>query len=166
MSANETSPPNHVVCRRTAIRTGSLFACGLLLAIAQACESEELGPRPPAMNENRESVRIDVTAYPELSAIGGSVVMLVQGLNGDSPVVLIRVSEVRMRLFSAICTHGGNVVDPPEPGASTIRCPRHGEEYDIVTGSPRRGLGSRALDEFDAVLSDDGRALDVSTTPR
>lgn len=166
MSANEISPPSHVVCRRTILRTGSLLACGLLLAIAQACENEELAPRPPATDEDGRSARIDVSLYPELATIGGSIVATFEPLNRGDSIVLIRVSEAHIRVFSAICTHGGNIVDPPEPGSSTIRCSRHGEEYDIVTGSPRRGFGSGPLDEFAAVLSDDRRYLDVSTTPR
>lgn len=90
------------------------------------------------------TVLAEVDDVPE----GGTIPVLA----GDTAVLLSRTAGGDLRAFSAICTHQGCKVLPPEAGEDVFVCPCHRSEFDAFTGAVLKGPAEEDLHEFDVVI--------------
>lgn len=62
--------------------------------------------------------------------------------NGD-PVFVVQPKAEKFAAFSAVCTHSGCEVSPPEDGR--FLCPCHGSAFDAATGAVLKGPATEPL---------------------
>jgi Rieske Fe-S protein len=79
--------------------------------------------------------------------VGGGII------NGDALFVVTQPSAGQFKAFSATCTHQGCTVTRVENGA--IKCPCHGSQFDVSTGSPQNGPATKPLPAKTATVSGD-----------
>ncbi|GAA2159175.1 Rieske (2Fe-2S) protein [Actinomadura napierensis] len=72
----------------------------------------------------------------------------------DSKVVVTQPQQGAFKVFTAICTHQGCVVDRVSNGV--IKCPCHGSEFKIADGSVAKGPASKPLKEYPAQVKNGG----------
>lgn len=93
-------------------------------------------PRIPEASTNQ--VEAGLTSDPQLVEKGFKIVRF-----GLEPVILVKVSELEYRAFSATCTHLDCIVEY-QKDKSRIWCNCHGGAYDLtgrnVAGPPPRPL--------------------------
>lgn len=69
------------------------------------------------------------------------------GLIVDNPsggsLLLVRPSAGEVKAFDPTCTHEGTQVSAPRNGV--ITCPNHGSQFDVSSGSVKRGPATAAL---------------------
>lgn len=58
-------------------------------------------------------------------------------------VLVAQPSAGTVACFSAVCTHQGCTVNPPQNGQAT--CPCHGSVFDALTGEVKKGPASQPL---------------------
>ncbi|MFD2471901.1 Rieske (2Fe-2S) protein [Amycolatopsis silviterrae] len=112
--------------RRSAIATGAAAAVALT---ACGSGSEPAAPKP-----------------------GGKVIALAevpvgQAKSAKTPdgreVLVAQPSAGTVACFSAVCTHQGCTVNPPQDGQA--HCPCHGSVFDALTGAVKQGPASQPL---------------------
>lgn len=70
-------------------------------------------------------------------------------LIGDVPVIVSHAPGGKLRAFSAICTHQGCKVLPPEADEPDVLvCPCHYSEFSTFTGEVLKGPAGEDLPEF------------------
>ena len=77
--------------------------------------------------------------------------VLVTGLQGDDPLILVRDDDGAFRALSSRCTHLGCQV---RPSARSLRCPCHGSTFDL-RGNVLRGPAQGALPTYPVELVGD-----------
>ena len=61
---------------------------------------------------------------------------------GGGKLLLVRAGQ-EVKAYDGSCTHKGTTLDPPTAG--TITCPKHGAQFDAMTGSVKKGPAQVAL---------------------
>lgn len=88
---------------------------------------------------------VDVTTFSKLATTGLGVKMLGNENPSGKPIIIMRTADDVYTVFTAICTHAGCVLDPPETVGLAIVCDfrlngcGHGAEYNPMTGEQTIG---------------------------
>jgi Rieske Fe-S protein len=96
-------------------------------------------------------------SYSSLRKTGGAVYANIEG--ESQPVIIHRVSESEVAVFSSRCTHAGCKVELPQNGEVVCRC--HNSVFDGV-GKRLRGPASKDLKRFEARIVQDSIVVSVS----
>ena len=120
--------------RRAFLRTattsvGLVLSASAISSIIAGCETDETPAGPTG-----RSFEVDVSTYPELAAVGGITIDIIDELNGSNPIFLSRVSDTAYAAFSAVCTHQGCTVQTPFDDTLPCECPCHGAQYSRTDG--------------------------------
>lgn len=110
-------------------------------------------------DEAAKTMTFDLTD-PEYSALrntGGAVYANIEG--EDRPVIIHRVSESKVAVFSSRCTHAGCKVELPKNGQVVCKC--HDSVFDGM-GKRLRGPASKDLKLFEARILQDSIVVDAS----
>ena len=78
---------------------------------------------------------------------------------GDKQVAVANLSG-ELRAFDDTCTHQGCSLAEGDLEDTTVECPCHGSQFDIVTGEVVEGPATEPIDVFDA--REDAGELQVS----
>lgn len=111
---------------------------GSLSSILQSCAANPTGLNSysgitkiaASPVENKIEITID-SANP-LSSTGG--VLLVVYNNGDSGILLQRISAAEIKALTAVCTHQGCIVDLFSSEENNFGCPCHGSKFNLSGG--------------------------------
>lgn len=101
--------------RRAFLSTASMLSIGALLA---ACGDGDVSG-PGTVLQVTDPLRIDFSAFPALSQVGGRVVITP---SGRAPMLVERIATRQYRAFSLVCPHNGTVVHQDGSG---FLCPNH-----------------------------------------
>lgn len=104
-------------------------------------------------------VKVRVSDYPSLSAIGGSIRLNAGPL---APIMINRASATAFHAMSIVCQHQGCWVDAYDAQAGNISCPCHGSEY-AIDGSLISGPAMRGLETYET--SHDGTGMVTIRVP-
>ncbi|MBN2325157.1 MAG: Rieske (2Fe-2S) protein [Spirochaetes bacterium] len=96
-------------------------------------------------------------AYSPLRKTGGAVYANIEG--ESQPVIIHRVSESEVAVFSSRCTHAGCKVELPKAGEVVCHC--HNSVFDGA-GKRLRGPASRDLKRFEARIQQDSIVVNLS----
>ncbi|WP_275292213.1 Rieske (2Fe-2S) protein [Amycolatopsis sp. La24] len=124
MTAELHSRRAALACGATVAGTVTLAACG-----AGGQESKSAPPKPGGKVIALAEVPVGQAKYAKL-------------MNGDN-VVVAQPTAGKVVCFSAVCTHQGCEVNPPQNGQ--VRCPCHGSVFDALTGAVKQGPASTPL---------------------
>jgi cytochrome b6-f complex iron-sulfur subunit len=93
--------------------------------------------------------RIQLSQYPQLATVNGSVKISIPDAVGEVPARLIvtRLSESTFAAVDDICPHAGCLVSPYQASLGGLPCPCHGSLFR-PTGEVVRGPATRALRSF------------------
>ena len=103
-----------------------------------------------------QSVVIPLDDFPELKAVGGSIVGMTSGY--PNPIVIAHVDGDRFVALDAVCTHMRCTVEYNALNLP-LDCPCHGSTYE-VDGSVIGGPAPRPLHKFAA--HSDGMAVTIA----
>ena len=149
MENHQQKKPTRKSSRREFLKTiaisGGAVACGSLLA---GCGSPSAGT--PTGNPSG-GFTLDLTK-PEnqtLAAVGGTLALDSISLDGQG-ILLYRLSDTSVLVFSRKCTHAGCTIGGFQSGVST--CPCHGSQFD-TRGKVVRGPSQSSLRQYTATLS-------------
>jgi len=134
---NECKDKSSCFSRRDFLVKSALFAGGAVLTVSALNNSVFAG--------RFEDVTIDVTADSPLAKSGGS--QIVDSSAGK--IIVINEGSGNFAAFSAICTHKGAIVGY-DASAKKLVCPKHGSEFDGVTGNVVKGPAEDALKSYPA----------------
>ncbi len=140
------SHPRDIQSRRSFLQQaassiGLVLSAPAIASIVASCETDE------TVSSGGTRVQLDVSGFPELSAVGGITITAIEGLNDSNPVFVSRVADDRFVVFSAICTHQACIVGEPEFEGDNCVCPCHLAEYSPVDGSIlQQPIGGSATD--------------------
>ena len=122
--------------RRTFITQTACFLCaGSLTGFLDSCDTVDTG----------EPI-VDITEYPELQSVGGAIKRRYSKLNDSDPILIIRETQDRFVVYSAICTHQKAVLRLPKDGI--FICPNHGSKFSVVDGRVMSGEAYAPLKQF------------------
>lgn len=124
----------------------ALSALSALFALAVAYPIARFLKQPAAAGGNVK--RTVAASAAELTADSGKIFRF-----GNSPGLLIKTPEGKLKAFSAVCTHLDCTVQYV-PGEKHILCACHDGKYDL-NGQVISGPPPRALEEFDVYEQDD-----------
>jgi Rieske Fe-S protein len=122
---------------RRAVLAG--IGCAALAAALAGCstnggsESDAPAPAPPEGGPLAKVADIPVG--------GGKVVADPNGL----PIVIVQPTTGDIKAYSAVCTHQGTTVGPPEADG-IMTCPNHGSRFRAADGSVVNGPAGRPLE--------------------
>ena len=91
---------------------------------------------------------VNIAAFPELSSIGGGIMVTAKEIL--DPIYLVRVNGDSFRALSSKCSHQGCTV---RLLAGFFQCPCHGSTYSIE-GEVVRGPANQPLPEYKITLRD------------
>ncbi|MGE5479142.1 MAG: Rieske 2Fe-2S domain-containing protein [Chloroflexota bacterium] len=134
------------------------FAASSFGAIFTACERDETMPvKPP------EAFTIQLSQYPELSAVGGVVkVDPPPGKNGGEPLIVSRTGATSYIVLDSRCTHQQCSVSVPKTPGSPMDCPCHSVGYKPDTGEiayNNIGVALTGLHKYDATYNQSNNTL-------
>lgn len=107
-----------------------------LAALVSACEKDEV--KTPTGTNN--AITVDVSKETALQTVGGGVRKTFPALNSANPVIIVRTTQTSFLVVTAVCTHAGCTLTPPNQNSTNITCYYadnncgHSAEYDPTTG--------------------------------
>jgi nitrite reductase/ring-hydroxylating ferredoxin subunit len=130
--------------------SGMALCAGSVGVMLSACEQSET-PTLPISTGDPVTLLLSTAGLEDLATPGNGVLFDIPGKNNGNGVIIVRLSENSFTAFSSICTHEGNVMEPPNPDKANIYCPVHRAEFNSATGKiaaqPRTG-SARDLTPF------------------
>jgi len=117
-------------------KTASVGAVIPLITISSlivACEKQEGHSLNPDV-----FVTVDISKIPELAAIPSVILTSISGLNNGDPVFISRLTTSSFSVFTGICTHNGNPINPPEAALTRLVCPYHNAEFSKSDGTVQK----------------------------
>ena len=136
---------------------GSCAACVLTPFLLAGGESKPTGGEVPGNVSKTATFDLDEPAYAPLKDTGGAVYGTIEG--EKETVIIHRVSESEVAVFSSRCTHAGCKVELPKNGQVVCKC--HNSSFD-GTGRRLRGPATRDLKRFDAVVRGNSIVVSIS----
>ena len=119
--------------RSAAASIGLAMSAATVATLVAGCERDESNPTPSGT-----TFTVDIATVPELAAVGGITLRLINGLNGGAPVFISRIATNTFVVFSSICTHAGCEVNPPASAGADIICSCHGAQFAAADGAVKR----------------------------
>lgn len=147
------------LCRSAAV--GAAIPFITISSLIVACEKQEGQPTNPGV-----VVTVDISTIPELATAPSIILTSVSGLNNGDPVFISRVTTTSFNVFTGICTHSGNPINPPDASLPRLECPFHNAEFSKTDGTVQKQPSSgsaRNLPTF--VTSFDAAKNILSITP-
>ena len=96
---------------------GLLFGCGKKMDAAPSSGTPQL-------------VTLSLANEPTLATVGGYAIKTLQGVNGGSPVLVVRTGAQEFKTLSSSCTHEGGKLTTVSSG--TAVCNLHGGQFSIA----------------------------------
>ena len=151
MNSSERDRADNKISRRSFLGRTALV---VLPALCGGCKDERYSVIDlPAVVNN--VIVIPLEAYPELSAVGGSIVGKADGMT--NPIVIAHVDTGTFAALDAICTHMHCTVAYNALNL-TMDCPCHDSSYEL-DGTVIGGPAPHPLTAF--VVSSDGTQLTI-----
>ncbi|CAN5534031.1 hypothetical protein BH10BAC6_BH10BAC6_01810 [soil metagenome] len=125
-----------------------------------ACEKQEGQVVNPGV-----FITVDISTIPELAAVPSIILTSVTGLNNGDPVFISRVTTTAFTVFTGICTHSGNPINPPEAPLARLVCPYHNAEFSKADGTVQKQPSSgsaRNLPTFTATFDPSKNILSIT----
>jgi nitrite reductase/ring-hydroxylating ferredoxin subunit len=121
------------------------------------CETPELAP--DKWRIEGDTIRIDLSETPQLTADGGAVYL--NGKELPYPVLVFKQDSSYLAVSNR-CTHMGRKIDPV-PGKPELRCCSVSHSRYDLNGNVISGPASGSLDRYEVILS--GEALEIRLRP-
>ena len=103
---------------------------------------------------------INLNDYPPLQQQGAGIVDSFD--NSGGPVIIIRKSDTEFLVATAVCTHQGCTVSPPDEPGKLISCPCHGSVFSPEDASVLAGPAERPLSTFEYTYDADSQTLTIN----
>lgn len=144
----------------TSASVGAVIPFITISSLIVACEQQEGQPVNPGV-----FVTVDISTIPELAAIPSIILTSVSGLNNGDPVFISRLTTTSFNVFTGICTHNGNPIDPPDAASARLVCPYHSAEFSKADGTVQKQPTSgsaRNLPSFAATFDASKNILSIT----
>jgi len=119
------------LCKSASV--GAVIPFITISSLIVACEKQEGQPNNPGV-----VVTVDISTIPELAATPSIILTSVSGLNSGDPVFISRVTTSSFNVFTGICTHSGNPINPPDASVARLECPFHNAEFSKTDGTVQK----------------------------
>lgn len=128
---------------------------GSLSAILQSCSANPTGLNSYSGISKIETSPVDnkiVITIDSSNPLGltGGILLLIYN-NGDSGVLLQRISTSEIKALTAVCTHQGCLVDLFSTSENNFGCPCHGSKFNL-NGGVAQGPADAPLKSFSTLF--------------
>ncbi|MFN9302449.1 MAG: Rieske 2Fe-2S domain-containing protein [Candidatus Kapaibacterium sp.] len=144
-------------CKNALLTTGGVLCSGLILSALQGCETDinkvSLTPTGNTFTINTETDE-EIKNLIDGQGIKRLITQNNKSLNNNIPVIIIKISATEYKVFTSLCTHEANPIEPPDPRkvenpyeGKNIWCKVHDSFFD-VNGKVVEGPAKSSLREF------------------